>query len=95
MKLKRFDLGTVKDIALELVYPYHCRLERAFKHGIHTTWTWEEGPVCDGGNHGCTMKGIVAVDAAFRSADLALEGIAIEHIHGINAKTPELTMRNK
>ena len=35
MKLKRFDLGTVKDIALELVYPYHCRLERAFKHGIH------------------------------------------------------------
>ena len=41
------------------------------------------------------MKGIVAVDAAFWSADLALEGIAIEHIHGINAKTPELTMRNK
>ena len=41
------------------------------------------------------MKGIVAVDAAFRSADLALEGIAIEHIHGINAKTPELIMRNK
>ena len=35
MKLKRFDLGTVKDIALELVYPYHCRLKRAFKHGIH------------------------------------------------------------
>ena len=55
----------------------------------------KKGPVCDGGNHGCTMKGIVAVDAAFRSADLALEGIAIEHIHGINAKTPELTMRNK
>ena len=25
------------------------------------------GMICDGGNHGCTMKGIVAVDAAFRS----------------------------
>ena len=41
------------------------------------------------------MKGIVAVDAVFMSADLALEGITIEHIHGISAKTPELTMRNK
>ena len=68
---------------------------RELSNTEYTTWTWEEGPVCDGGKHGCTMKGIVAVDAAFRSADLALEGIAIEHIHGINAKTPELTMRNK
>ena len=29
------------------------------------------GMICDGGNHGCTMKGIVAVDAAFRAADMA------------------------
>lgn len=51
------------------------------------------GMICDGGNHGCTMKGIVAVDAAFRAVDLALAGVCIESIHGINGRTPEDTMR--
>lgn len=51
------------------------------------------GMICDGGNHGCTMKGIVAVDAAFRAVDLAMDGVSIEGIHGINGKTPEDTMR--
>ena len=52
------------------------------------------GMICDGGNHGCTMKGIVAVDAAFRAAGFALDGIAIGHEHGINGSTAEETMRN-
>ena len=52
------------------------------------------GMICDGGNHGCTMKGIVAVDAAFRSVDLAMADVYIEDIHGINGRTPEDTMRN-
>ena len=52
------------------------------------------GMICDGGNHGCTMKGIVAVDAAFRAVNLALSGVCIESIHGINGKTPEETMRH-
>lgn len=52
------------------------------------------GMICDGGNHGCTMKGIVAVDAAFRSVDLAMADTCIESIHGINGRTPEDTMRN-
>ena len=39
------------------------------------------------------MKGIVAVDAAFRAADMAKKGICIENIHGINGRTPEDTMR--
>ena len=52
------------------------------------------GMICDGGNHGCTMKGIVAVDAAFRSVDFAMKGICIESVHGINGRTPEETMRN-
>lgn len=52
------------------------------------------GMICDGGNHGCAMKGIVAVDAAFRSVNLALRGVCIEKIHGINGKTPEDTMRH-
>ena len=51
------------------------------------------GMICDGGNHGCAMKGIVAVDAAFRAVDLALQGVSIEEIHGINGRTPEDTMR--
>ena len=52
------------------------------------------GMICDGGNQGCTMKGIVAVDAAFRSVDFAMHGISIDSIHGINGKTPEETMRH-
>ena len=52
------------------------------------------GMVCDGGNQGCAMKGVVAVDAAFRSADLAMAGVSVDGRHGINADTPEETMRN-
>lgn len=51
------------------------------------------GMICDGGNHGCAMKGIVATDAAFRAVNLAAKGICIEAIHGINGRTPEDTMR--
>ncbi len=39
------------------------------------------------------MKGIVAVDAAYRSIELAMNNIYIEDIHGINGKTTEETMR--
>ena len=52
------------------------------------------GMICDGGNQGCAMKGIVAVDAAFRSVDMAMNNVYIECIHGINGMTPEDTMRN-
>ena len=52
------------------------------------------GMICDGGNHGCTMKGIVAVDAAYQSVNLALGGITIEHQHGINGSSAEKTMHN-
>lgn len=52
------------------------------------------GMICDGGNHGCAMKGIVAVDAAFRAVELAMDGVCIENIHGINGRTPEDTMRH-
>lgn len=51
------------------------------------------GMICDGGNHGCTMKGIVAVDAAFRAVDMAMSGVSIGSIHGINGRTPEDTMK--
>ena len=52
------------------------------------------GMICDGGNKGCTMKGVVAVDAAFQSVDFAMQGIYIDNVHGINGNSPEDTMRN-
>ena len=52
------------------------------------------GMICDGGNQGCTMKGVAACDAAFRSVAFALQGVHIDKVHGINGKTPEDTMRN-
>lgn len=52
------------------------------------------GMICDGGNQGCTMKGIVAVDAAFRAVEMAMNNTYIFNIHGINGVTPEKTMTN-
>ena len=52
------------------------------------------GMICDGGNQGCTMKGIAAVDDIYRSVDFAMNGIYIDDVHGINGKTPEETMKN-
>ena len=52
------------------------------------------GMICDGGNQGCTMKGIVAVDAAFRAVEMAMNNVYIFNVHGINGATPEKTMMN-
>ena len=52
------------------------------------------GMICDGGNQGCAMKGVVAVDAAWRAVDMAMENVYIYDVHGINGATPEETMRN-
>ena len=52
------------------------------------------GLICDGGNQGCTMKGVAAVDAAYKSVEFAMNGIYISEVHGINGNTPEETMRN-
>ena len=52
------------------------------------------GMICDGGNQGCTMKGVAACDAAFRSVAFAMKGVHIDKVHGINGHTPEETMRN-
>lgn len=52
------------------------------------------GMICDGGNQGCTMKGVAAVDAAYKSVEFAMNGIYISEVHGINGNTPKETMRN-
>ena len=46
------------------------------------------------GVYGNILKGLVAVDAAYRAVELAMDGIAISKAHGINGLTPEDTMRN-
>ena len=52
------------------------------------------GMICDGGNQGCTMKGVVAVDAVWRAVDMAMRGVYIYSVHGINGATAEQTMEN-
>lgn len=52
------------------------------------------GMICDGGNQGCTMKGIVAVDAAFQAVNMAMNHVCVDDVHGINGVTAEETMRN-
>ena len=52
------------------------------------------GMICDGGNQGCTMKAVAALETAFRSVDFALDNVYINSIHGIIGKTAEETMKN-
>ena len=52
------------------------------------------GMICDGGNQGCTMKGVAACDTAFRSVEFAMKGVHIDKAHVINGATAEDTMRN-
>lgn len=63
-------------------------------HTINNMASSITGMICDGGNQGCTMKGVAATDAAFRSAEFAMNGVYIYNVHGINGKNPEETMRN-
>lgn len=51
------------------------------------------GMICDGGNQGCTMKGVTAVDTAFRSVRFALSGVGVNPAHGVLGPTPEDTFR--
>lgn len=65
----------------------------AMAHTINNMASSITGMICDGGNQGCTMKGIAATDTAFRSAEFAMNGVYIYDVHGINGDTPEKTMR--
>ena len=67
--------------------------EHAMARTINNMSSSITGMICHGGNKGCTMKGIVAVNAAFQSADFAMHEIYIDEIHGINGASPEETMR--
>ena len=52
------------------------------------------GMICNGGKQGCTMKGFVAVDAAWQAVGVAMQDVFIYNVHGITGATPEETMRN-
>ena len=52
------------------------------------------GMICDGAKIGCAMKTMTGVDAAFRSANLALAGIAIPPTDGIVGENAESSLAN-
>ena len=52
------------------------------------------GMICDGGNQGCTMKGVAACATAFQSVEFALSNVHIDKVHVINGNTAEDTMHN-
>ena len=52
------------------------------------------GMICDGAKIGCAMKTMTGVDAAFRSASLALSGIAIPATDGIVGHDGESSLAN-
>ncbi len=80
-------------MACALVYLRGGTVEM-MSHTLNNMASSLTGMICDGGNQGCTMKGIAAVDAAYQSVDLAMNGVYIYNEHGINGKTPEDTMHN-
>ena len=63
-------------------------------HTIQNMASSITGMICDGGNQGCTMKGVTGVDAAFRAVQFAMHGIFVDDVHGINGATPEETLKN-
>ena len=52
------------------------------------------GMICDGAKIGCAMKTMTGVDAAFRSATLAMAGIGIPATDGIVGKDGESSLVN-
>lgn len=80
-------------MALGLVYLFGGRLQE-LEYCLNGMGGSITGMVCDGGNQGCTMKGVAAVQTAYQAASMAMRGIHLDPIHGINGLTPEATMRN-
>ncbi len=83
--------GTV--MACGLVYLQQGNKEQ-IDHVLRNMASSITGMICDGGNHGCVMKGMAAVDIAFESAQLAMADVSIESVHGINGMSIEDTLKN-
>lgn len=95
---KRHAPGAIRHILLRL---RHCRRDR---HGLRSgtpsgRFYRGDGPCCQQPDRKHyrddlrrrkpgTMKGVVAVDAAWNAVDMVMENVYIHNIHGINADTP-------
>lgn len=63
-------------------------------HVINNMASSITGMICDGGNEGCTMKGIAAIDVAYKAVAFAMQDLSVDQIHGINGRSAEETMKN-
>ncbi len=61
---------------------------------IHTMVGNLAGMVCDGAKIGCAIKSMTGVEAAFRSAELALAGFGIPETDGIVGQDAEASLAN-
>jgi L-cysteine desulfidase len=61
---------------------------------IHTMVGNLAGMVCDGAKIGCAMKSMTGVEAAFRSAELALSGFGIPETDGIVGRDGAASLAN-
>jgi L-cysteine desulfidase len=52
------------------------------------------GMICDGAKIGCALKTMSGVDAAFRAASLAMNGVTIPHTDGIVGTDGLASLRN-
>ena len=52
------------------------------------------GMICDGGNKGCVIKALLAVDAASVACSMAFNGVKLDRLQGIGGRTVEDTMHN-
>lgn len=52
------------------------------------------GLICDGAKPGCALKTITSVDAALRSAFMAVEGYGVNDSEGVVGRTAEESIRN-
>lgn len=69
-------------------------LKRRLTDALNSMAASVTGMICHGGNTGCSLKAAVGVNMAFNAAEMAVNGIGAESVHGILGPTAEETMRN-
>lgn len=69
-------------------------LKKALADALNSMAASVTGMICHGGNTGCSLKASVGVNMAFSAAEMAVNGVGAESVHGILGASPEDTMRN-
>ena len=52
------------------------------------------GMICHGGNQGCVIKVLSALESGFHAVNLAMQNVYVDSMHGIAGISPEQTMQN-